>query len=80
MLALSYEATYNKLIELELVKTGNLKSNTIAAMAKYSLTISVTLALQVHGFVVSWPTHSMVASSIDATCRPLTTCGKYAHV
>jgi len=27
MLALSYEATYNKVLELELVKTGNLKSN-----------------------------------------------------
>ena len=58
----------------------NKNTNTIAAMAKYSLTISLTLALQVHGFVVSWPVHSMVASSIDATCRPLTTCGKYAHV
>ena len=27
LLALSYEATYNKVLELELVKTGNLKSN-----------------------------------------------------
>ena len=27
MLALSYEATYNKILELDLVKTGNLKSD-----------------------------------------------------
>jgi hypothetical protein len=58
----------------------NKNTNTIAAMAKYSLTVSVTLALQVHGFVVGWPVHSMAASSIDANGRPLATYGKYAHV
>lgn len=63
--------------------TTNIKNtniNTIAAMAKYSLIVSVTLALQVHEFVVSWLVHNMAASSIDAIYRPLTTCGKYAHV
>ena len=61
-------------------KIKNTNINTMAAMAKYSLIVSLTPVLQVHGFVVSWLTHSVVASSIDVVYRPLAKDGKYAHV